>query len=972
MLLLAAVSECVTTCFTPGYTLRSWGLNVGGTALNWIGPFLDGVTYGADVAVGYRVFTSYSFMADHAGDLSGSTFAAGPIYVCASILGGCGCFYLGKQAIAAAWTNPMTVRASRAVNRMKNKPSLVTSLVAFVGVTTLRAALGPHGFVRRWEELVLGILMSCSAVLLSNYVCAFFPPEPPQLRNAASRSGGPFIDWGCLCCNFLASVLAGLAYQLSRISPTELTNNLLTLKFVSSFCGSLSVFSGAVSIISVRKANLVKFTFLTIITLTVLLTAALAGWKSTFGTLEPGFTATCGASCNAVSLQARRHAERARLANCFMNQGSETMLPLMKGVGAAAIVSAQPVTAVVPSSILETGIVTMAPTPNKNVYDLERLSAVSVSINKDPDQDGYASVKTPDGNAVELEGGALRPGGMPVLTSKDTVGLLFQYAAVGVVYGMLPETIYPFMQEYLNCSGAQVAAAKELVVLPWSFKVFFGIISDCFPSTAIVVVRTCSSDGRCALACFWSWRSCLLANRTTPSHPTVTSTQQTTPLRLRPALTTMPHIVCELAQREPIAKRGKTQSAIYAVRYVLVILGELLVGFCFNGEEYGGDFDFSLSFPQLMIIMTVLTVPALPITWFFIKEEKRERADFRKYINEFWDLLCKRVVYQIIAYHFFAGIFSSISYTASSPVQSYMVDVTPINSTLNDVLGHVCFLIGIMVTSKYGLHWNWRGMIVWTGLVVIIVDCAVALITVWDMFRSQWFWLGPPIAVQIPSGVAWIIALFVTVEIAGVGNEGAVYGLVTTVGNLASPFATTLTLLIDGPFNITNVRAGDVVFTEVDGRGGGVVEYSNKRDMKYAVEKLDDSEFRGRSENSYVRVRQTGRRDRSNSRSKSRSRSRSRSARRSSKKRSRSRSVDAEGEKKAKRSASADKEPEKEEDDKKQEDGKEAASASEKKDDEKDTQLKEEPMKEEPKTVEEPKKEEEPAAEPVKEVVKEE
>ncbi|KAI9996031.1 hypothetical protein PInf_013209 [Phytophthora infestans] len=279
MLLLAAVSECVTTCFMPDYTLRSWGLNLGGTALNWIGPFLDGLTYGyeerikgADVSlacVQFRsaflgVFTSYSFMADHAGDLCGSSFAAGPVYVCASILGGCGCFYLGKQAVAVMWTNPITVRVSQAVNRMENKPSLVTISVAFVGVTTLIAALGPHGFVRDpndpqfigplqvadGEELVLGILMSCSAVLLSNYVCAFFPLEPPQLRYAASSNGGPFIDWGCLCCNFLASVLAGSAYQLSRISPTELTNNLLTLKFVSSFCGSLSVFSGAVSIVS--------------------------------------------------------------------------------------------------------------------------------------------------------------------------------------------------------------------------------------------------------------------------------------------------------------------------------------------------------------------------------------------------------------------------------------------------------------------------------------------------------------------------------------------------------------------------------------------------------------------------------------------------------------------------------------------------------------------------------------------------
>jgi hypothetical protein len=46
LLLLAAVGECVTTCFVPAYTLSTWGLNVGGTLLNLLGPFLDGVTYG--------------------------------------------------------------------------------------------------------------------------------------------------------------------------------------------------------------------------------------------------------------------------------------------------------------------------------------------------------------------------------------------------------------------------------------------------------------------------------------------------------------------------------------------------------------------------------------------------------------------------------------------------------------------------------------------------------------------------------------------------------------------------------------------------------------------------------------------------------------------------------------------------------------------------------------------------------------
>lgn len=111
-------------------------------------------------------------------------------------------------------------------------------------------------------------------------------------------------------------------------------------------------------------------------------------------------------------------------------------------------------------------------------------------------------------------------------------------------------------------------------------------------------------------------------------------------------------------------------------------------------------------------------------------------------------------------------------------------------------------------------------------------------------------------------------------------------------------------------------KAGDVVFTEVDGRGGGVVEYSNKRDMNYAVEKLDDSEYRGRSENTYVRVRMAGSRGRGDTKSKSRSRSRSRSyttRRASGKKRSRSRSKekdreDEEREKKVRRSASREKE----------------------------------------------------------------
>jgi hypothetical protein len=108
----------------------------------------------------------------------------------------------------------------------------------------------------------------------------------------------------------------------------------------------------------------------------------------------------------------------------------------------------------------------------------ERVSYISSTARKEGDE--YTGVKTPEFE-VDVEGGALRHGGAPDLFGKECVGLLVQYAAVGMVYGTLPGVIYPFLTQYLNMEGTQTASARVLVNLPWSFKVVYGIISDCFP-----------------------------------------------------------------------------------------------------------------------------------------------------------------------------------------------------------------------------------------------------------------------------------------------------------------------------------------------------------------------------------------------------------------------------------------------------------------------------------------------------------
>ena len=98
-------------------------------------------------------------------------------------------------------------------------------------------------------------------------------------------------------------------------------------------------------------------------------------------------------------------------------------------------------------------------------------------------------------------------------------------------------------------------------------------------------------------------------------------------------------------------------------------------------------------------------------------------------------------------------------------------------------------------------------------------------------------------------------------------------------------------------------KAGDVVFTDVERGGDGIVEFSNRDDMEYAIKSLDDTEFKSYNDTAVIRVkaanagkkrdrsederdskgaaadtgrRASGGRDRSASRSRSPSRSRSR------------------------------------------------------------------------------------------------
>ncbi|RLN63788.1 hypothetical protein BBJ29_005966, partial [Phytophthora kernoviae] len=284
----------------------------------------------------------------------------------------------------------------------------------------------------------------------------------------------------------------------------------------------------------------------------------------------------------------------------------------------------------------------MNTTPRKKIDLLAPApSATEFTYSPRKEDEWYLNTQSPH----EYEGGALRQGGEINLWSRQNIGLVVQYAAVGMIFGTLPGTVYPFLFNYLNMEGTQVVSATVLLNMPWSFKIFYGVITDCVPVFGyrrrpfMLMGWTLCFTMLLVMACMDSGLPYYPDNK----YATM-ETEELTPEIIATFNTNAPNtggkfivimmlasvgyvgadvaadaMMVEVAQREPETTRGYTQTMIYLIRTIFVTVSSVITGLAFNGKDYGGDFDFSLTFPQLMVVLTVFCLPVIPISWYCIQ-----------------------------------------------------------------------------------------------------------------------------------------------------------------------------------------------------------------------------------------------------------------------------------------------------------------------------------------------------------------
>jgi len=444
----------------------------------------------------------------------------------------------------------------------------------------------------------------------------------------------------------------------------------------------------------------------------------------------------------------------------------------------------------------------------------ERLSYVNSVDGAANKGDNYENAKTPD----NLENGALRGGDAPIYTSPEVMALLFQYAMIGIVYGGIANMAYPVLTGYFALEGSVLNSANALMSLGWSCKVFYGMLTDCFPifgyhrkpyifggwfmTTLMVLIVAIKPAGEWADVD----ENGTARNKDAFANGTVLALLCTVACFCYIcAGVAQDALIVEYAQKEPDAIRGRLQSMMYAIRTIFISMMSAISGFCLSSTKFAGTFDWDIGVNGYFWIMAAPCCLNLLVICFFIKDNKRSaKVSLGAYFNQFWVLAQKRAVWQVMIFQFLFNLFTGyISSTAGPYVKLYWAEVTNLNSSIISILSNLIFAAVLIATGRYGTNWNWRWVLIITTVATNCIDAVVQFMTIFDIFRNEWFYLGVPLAEQLPIGVNFVVGTFVIVELAEQGNEGIMYGLLTTIANLPGVFGPMITNVINGQFNFS-------------------------------------------------------------------------------------------------------------------------------------------------------------------------
>ncbi|KAF4039095.1 BT1 family [Phytophthora infestans] len=401
--------------------------------------------------------------------------------------------------------------------------------------------------------------------------------------------------------------------------------------------------------------------------------------------------------------------------------------------------------------------------------------------------------------------------------SRRSLALLINYFAAGLFHGVVPALVYPLFKIRLGLQGYQTNATQTLLGCAWHGKLVLCLLTDCVPI-----------GGRRRISYIYiGWTLVLfILGLMMILHPDGRDIGDAPRLIFMITVASVGHLLVDAAcdglmveavnRDSQLQERGVlhganlSQTAVHAARFIAESMGTLLVAVGMNSEEYSGGFSFEMSLRGLFAVLLVAALAALcAAVWGFgkpciIRTEVASDTssisvatpNLRSKLGEFWHIMQQRATWQIASFGFLQKLslsFGMDSAPHSQAIHELWLHTDPFMKNLFLALanGGVSVAASVFVHRRL-LSTSWHSSVCIALLGGLIVGFPVAMVAVFDIWRSKFFFLVATEMVGFADCIAMMVRMFVVVEIAEPGFESSTYGLVTSVYNLADPVATAL------------------------------------------------------------------------------------------------------------------------------------------------------------------------------------
>ncbi|TMW63975.1 hypothetical protein Poli38472_014680 [Pythium oligandrum] len=330
---------------------------------------------------------------------------------------------------------------------------------------------------------------------------------------------------------------------------------------------------------------------------------------------------------------------------------------------------------------------------------------------------------------------------------------------------------------------AQINAAKYLLQWPGAFSVFIGLISDSIPLFG--------SRRKSYMILGWITACVMFVSMVIVFHSASDGTARGYLLLIFGIIAAFGMqisyiaslaMTVELAQREHLYQRGHLQSLYLAVYFGFSLIAQIVAAYVLKPSDDGVSMTATIDLAEAAAILAGICVVPVPFLLFCLLDEHTDanRVTVMRRVGELWQLLQWKVVYKIL-FFLCGSMFFSAAYDES--VQTAVLlwsNIMPSKSMWVYVVKMIGKFLAVVIWKMWLVNYSWRRLGFMVLTLSVVANIILAVPTIYDVVRDEWYLYIWSIIADIPFGCFELFVLIAPTEIADIGREGAVIGLVNS------------------------------------------------------------------------------------------------------------------------------------------------------------------------------------------------